>query len=43
MIWIAFWLILVVVFAALGIGVILAVTKILLGALLIGLGYTVVK
>ena len=42
MIWIALGLILVV-FAALGIGVILAVTEILLGALLIGLGYTVVK
>ena len=42
MIWIAFWLILVVV-AVLGIGAILAVTEVLLGALLIGLGYTVVK
>ena len=42
MMWIAIGLILVV-FAALGIGVILAVTEILLGALLIGLGYTVVK
>ena len=42
MMWIALGLILVV-FAALGIGVILAVTEILLGALLIGLGYTVVK
>ncbi len=42
MMWIALGLILVV-FAALGIYVILAVTEILLGALLIGLGYTVVK
>ena len=42
MMWIALGLILVV-FAVLGIGVILAVTEILLGALLIGLGYTVVK
>lgn len=42
MMWIALGLILVV-FAALGIGVILAVIEILLGALLIGLGYTVVK
>ena len=42
MMWVVLGLILVV-FAALGIGVILAVTEILLGALLIGLGYTVVK
>ena len=42
MMWIALGLILVV-FAALGIGLILAVIEILLGALLIGLGYTVVK
>ena len=42
MMWIALGLILVV-FAALAIGAILAVTEILLGALLIGLGYTVVK
>ena len=42
MMWIALCLILVV-FAALGIGVILAVIEILLGALLIGLGYMVVK
>ena len=42
MMWIVLGLILVV-FAALGIGAILAVTEILLGALLIGLGYTVVK
>ena len=42
MMWIALGLI-IGVFAALAIGVILVVTKILLGALLIGLGYTVVK
>ena len=42
MMWIALGLILIV-FAALGIGAILVVTEILLGALLIGLGYTVVK
>ena len=42
MMWIAIGLILVV-FAALGIVAILAVAEILLGALLIGLGYTVVK
>ena len=42
MMWIAIGLILVV-FAALGIGVILAVTEILLGALLIGLGRLSVK
>lgn len=40
--WIALVLILIV-FAALGIGAILVVTEILLGALLIGLGYMVVK
>ena len=43
MIWIAFWLILVVVFAVLGIGAILAVVQILFGALLIGLGQLSVK
>ena len=43
MMWIALVLILVVFAAALAIGVILVVTEILLGALLIGLGYTVVK
>ena len=42
MMWVALGLILIV-FAALGIGAILVVTEILLGALLIGLGYTVVK
>ena len=42
MMWIALGLILIV-FAALGIGAILVVTKILLGALLIGFGCTVVK
>ena len=42
MMWIAMALILVV-FAALGIGLILAVVEVLLGALLVGLGYTVVK
>ena len=42
MMWFVLGLILVV-FAVLGIGVILAVTEILLGALLIGLGYMVVK
>ena len=42
MVWIALVLILVV-FAVLGIGAILAVTEILLGTLLIGLGYLVVK
>lgn len=42
MMWIALVLILVV-FAALGIGVILAVIEVLLGVLLVGLGYTVVK
>ena len=42
MMWIALGLILIV-FAALGVGAILVVTEILLGALLIGLGYTVVK
>ena len=42
MMWIALGLILVV-FAVLGIGAILVVTEILLGALLIGFGYTVVK
>ena len=43
MMWIALWLILAVFAAALGIGVILVATEILLGVLLIGLGYTVVK
>ena len=42
MMWVVLGLILVV-FAVLGIGLILVVTEILLGALLIGLGYTVVK
>lgn len=42
MMWIAIGLILVV-FAVLGIGVILAVAEILLGALLLWLGYAVVK
>ena len=42
MMWIALGLI-IGVFAALAIGAILAVAEILLGALLIGLGYTVVK
>ena len=42
MMWIALGLILVV-FAILGIAAILVVTEILLGALLIGLGYMVVK
>ena len=42
MMWIALGLILVVL-AVLGIGAILVVTEILLGALLIGLGYMVVK
>ena len=42
MMWAVLGLILVVL-AVLGIGVILAVTEILLGALLIGLGYLVVK
>lgn len=42
MMWVALGLILIV-FAALGIAAILAVTEILLGALLIGLGYTVIK
>lgn len=42
MMWIALGLILVV-FAALGIGLILAVVEVLLGVLLVGLGYTVVK
>ena len=42
MMWVVLGLILVVL-AVLGIGVILAVTEILLGALLIGLGYLVVK
>ena len=42
MMWIALGLILVV-FAILGIAAILVVTEILLGALLIGLGYTVIK
>lgn len=42
MMWVALGLILVV-FAALGIGLILAVVEVLLGALLVGLGYTVVK
>ena len=43
MMWIALVLILAVFAAVLGIYVILAVTEILLGALLIGLGYMVVK
>lgn len=42
MTWIAIGLILVVV-AILGVSAILAVVQILFGALLIGLGYTVVK
>ena len=42
MMWIVLGLILVV-FAVLGIGLILVVAEILLGVLLIGLGYTVVK
>lgn len=42
MMWVAMGLILVIL-AALGIAVILSVVEILLGALLIGLGYTVVK
>ena len=42
MMWVVLGLILVV-FAVLGIGLILVVTEILLGVLLIGLGYTVVK
>ena len=42
MMWIALGLI-IGVFAALAISAILAVAEILLGALLIGLGYTVVK
>ena len=42
MMWIAMGLVLVV-FAALGIGLILAVVEVLLGVLLVGLGYTVVK
>ena len=42
MMWVAMGLILVV-FAVLGIGLILAVVEVLLGALLVGLGYTVVK
>ena len=42
MMWVAMALILVV-FAALGIGLILTVVEVLLGALLVGLGYTVVK
>ena len=42
MMWIALGLILVVL-AVLGIGAILVVTEILLGALLIGLGYIAVK
>ena len=42
MMWIAIGLILVV-FAILGVSAILAVAQILFGALLIGLGYTVVK
>lgn len=40
--WVAIGLILVIL-AALGIAVILSVVEVLLGALLIGLGYTVVK
>lgn len=42
MMWAALGLILIIL-AALGIAVILSVVEILLGALLIGLGYTVVK
>ena len=42
MMWVVLGLILVV-FAVLGVGAILVVTEILLGALLIGFGYTVVK
>ena len=43
MMWIAMWLILVVFAAALGICLILAVVEVLLGVLLVGLGYDVVK
>ena len=42
MMWLVLGLILIV-FAVLGIGLILAVVEVLLGVLLVGLGYTVVK
>ena len=42
MMWVALGLILMVL-AALGIGLILTVVEVLLGVLLVGLGYTVVK